>query len=72
MLQANRLKLAQQSLHQAVRVNPDFVEAHFALAEVFEQRELYHLAAASYQTVMRLDPDYPDVQGRQKAVGGRR
>ncbi|MFC1852824.1 FlgO family outer membrane protein [candidate division CSSED10-310 bacterium] len=44
--------------HQAIEIEPDFLEAHFNLANVYNSLKLYNKAALEYREVLRIDPNY--------------
>lgn len=52
----NRLDLAQASLLKALEMNPKLPSAHFALAEIYYQRNKFGKAKKHYSEVISLEP----------------
>jgi outer membrane protein OmpA-like peptidoglycan-associated protein len=48
---------AIRDLEEAIRIDPNFVEAHFRLADVYKIAKDYTKSLASYQTVQSLNPN---------------
>jgi tetratricopeptide (TPR) repeat protein len=53
------LNKALQEFKKAVKMNPYHIEAHIALASIYEEKEKFEKALEKYKTVYRLKPDYP-------------
>ena len=54
--EGNRLDLAQESLLKALEINPKLPSAHFALAEIYYQRNKFKKARQHYSEVIQLEP----------------
>jgi Tfp pilus assembly protein PilF len=54
--EGNRLDLAQASLLKALEMNPKLPSAHFALAEIYYQRNKFGKAKKHYSEVISLEP----------------
>lgn len=53
---AERVREAMVHLEQAIRLKPDYAEAHFNLGTAFEREQRLNDAAERYQLVLRLQP----------------
>jgi tetratricopeptide (TPR) repeat protein len=61
LLKQRKLSAAEKEFREAVRLKPDFAEAHFGLGfAIHEQEEYQHLAEPEYREAIRLKPDYPE------------
>ena len=58
--QSGKWKEALKSYKQAVRINPDFAEAHFNLGAAYYELGEYKKAIKSYKQAVRLDPDFAE------------
>ncbi|HEY2469514.1 MAG TPA: tetratricopeptide repeat protein [Terracidiphilus sp.] len=56
----NQLPESEKSLREALRVDPDFIKAHFQLGTVLEDRGQPGAALAELKEAARLDPSYPE------------
>ncbi len=54
--EGNRLDLAQASLLKALEMNPKLPSAHFALGEIYHQRNKFRKAKKHFREVIRLEP----------------
>jgi tetratricopeptide (TPR) repeat protein len=54
--------LAEKYVRQALEISPGYPQAHFALALILEQQNNYEGALAELNEVVRLNPDYPDLE----------
>ena len=54
--EGNRLDLAQASLIKALEMNPKLPSAHFALAEIYYQRNKFRKAKKHFNEVIHLEP----------------
>lgn len=45
-------------MREALRVNPDFGDAHFGLGNVLARQGEFKDAIEEYQTVLRIDPQH--------------
>lgn len=52
----------------AVRVEPDYSETHFMLAQVLEKMKKKDEAVAEYKTYLKMDPDGDRVKAVNKAL----
>ena len=52
----------------ALRLRPDFADAHFNLAGAFERAGRTQEAIREYQNVLRLQPQSADARGRLSAL----
>jgi len=65
LLKQGKLTAAQKEFREAVRLRPDFAEAHFALGIAIHDAEEYkHLAEPEYREAIRLKPNYPEAHYR--------
>jgi Flp pilus assembly protein TadD len=61
LLKQRKLSAAEKEFREAVRLKPDFAEAHFGLGfAIDEQVEYKHLAEREYREAIRLKPNYPE------------
>jgi len=58
--QSGKWKEALKSYKQAVRICPDFAEAHFNLGAAYYELGEYKKAIKSYKQAVRLDPDFAE------------
>jgi tetratricopeptide (TPR) repeat protein len=54
--EGNRLDLAQASLLKALEINPKLPSAHFALGEIYYQRNKFKKAKKHFSEVIQLEP----------------
>jgi Tfp pilus assembly protein PilF len=52
----------------AVKVQPEYSETHFALAEIAQKMKKKEEAVAEYQTYLKLDPDGEKAKAAQRAL----
>ncbi len=79
-MEQRRLEEAAASYRQALRLKPDYAEAHNNLGVVLKELGQLDEAVASYQQALRLKPDYAQahnnlgiaLHGAGAAGGGRR
>lgn len=56
----NRFPEAEDNLRQALRLDPDFAQAHFQLGINLEQTDRPEAALLEFREAARLDPTYPE------------
>ncbi len=66
--QSGNLQAAYLRAKDAVKVQPDDPEAHFALAEVAQRLDKKAEAEAEFRAYLKLDPDGDRVKAAQKAL----
>lgn len=54
-------ELAEKYVRQALEISPEYAQAHFALAQILEQKNDYEGALAELNEVTRLNPGYPEL-----------
>jgi len=60
LLKQRKLSAAEKEFREAVKLKPDFAEAHFGLGfAIQEQEEYQQLAEPEYREAIRLKPNYP-------------
>jgi Tfp pilus assembly protein PilF len=52
----------------AVKIQPEYSETHFALAEIAQKMKKKDEAIAEYQTYLKLDPDGEKAKAAKKAL----
>ena len=57
-MQAGRIDKAIGCYEQALRIKPDFVEAHYNLGVTLEQMGCVEEAIGHYEEALRIKPDY--------------
>ena len=62
MLRAGRVQEAVSHGEAALRINPDFPEAHYNLANALFQSGRLDEAIAHFREALRLKPDFADAQ----------
>lgn len=58
-----RIRLLQEAvghLQAAIRIHPNYKNAHLLLGNAYNYLKDYELSIQSYQRALQLDPDYPD------------
>lgn len=56
------IKSAAESFRDAVRIDPEFIEAYIVMGEMFQSAERYEEAVEAYQKAIDINPDfYPGV-----------
>ena len=48
------------SIQAALRINPDYADAHYNLGVAYEQQDRTDEAIREYQAALRVNPDYAD------------
>jgi len=61
-MQSGRLPEAIEHLQQALRIKPDFAEAHYQLGVGLEQVGRVQEALGHYEEAVRIKPDYTQAQ----------
>ena len=49
-----------ESYKQAVKIDPDYAEAHFNLGDTYDETGKYEEAIESYKQAVRINPDYAE------------
>jgi tetratricopeptide (TPR) repeat protein len=64
LLKQNKVPQATEALNTAIQLQPNFVEAHFALAVILalQGKEHYGTAIDHFLTVLQLDPNHVDAR----------
>lgn len=66
--EGNRLDLAQASLIKALEMNPKLPSAHFALAEIYYQRNKFRKAKEHFNEVIHLEPLSQEAKSSQEIL----
>lgn len=64
----NDLDTAERYIRMALDKNPDYVQAHYALAFVLEQKMQYEEALSHWEELKRINPEYPEIDQAQKIL----
>ncbi len=67
-LAENDLDSAERYIRGALDKNPDYVQAHYALALVLEQQVKYQEALGHWEELKRINPEYPGADQAQKIL----
>ncbi len=62
MYQIGQREEAIEHFQQALRIRPDYAEAHYNLGLAFTQLGRIDQAIAHYQQALRINPDYAQAQ----------
>lgn len=66
--QLGKDNLAKEAYQNALKIKPNFIQAHFALSQVFFQQNLQHKAVEELRTVIRLAPDSKEAKMAKETI----
>ena len=67
-LQLERYKPAEIAFKNAIKINPDFVNAHYGLAGAYLKQNLSNEALIEFQKVIELAPDSQEAKYAQNIL----
>ena len=60
--------LAEDAYQNALKIEPNFVQAHFALSQVYFRQNLQHKAIEELLTVIRIAPDSKEAKKAKEII----
>lgn len=64
----NDLDHAERYIQTALDKNPDYIQAHYALAAMLEQKMQYEEALLQWEEIKRVNPEYPEIDQAEKIL----
>lgn len=64
----NDLDHAERYIRSALDKNPDYIQAHYALASLLEQKLQYEDALMQWEEIKRVNPQYPEIDQAEKIL----